>query len=217
MSRKYFSQNDILAMDVLYRRTFMNTLSGFKPAFLIGTTNGQGTHNLGTFNSIVHIGANPPHIGFIMRPLTVPRHTYSNIANTGHYTLNLITAGFVDKAHQCSAKYAQDESEFEATGLRPCFSESFPAPYVKEAPVKIGLRFAEKHHIASNDVWLIVGEVLEVIIEQDDIIQADGFLALHEAGGVSALGLDAYYEPKPLQRYAYARPQQKLKQLPFKQ
>lgn len=217
MSRKCFSQDDILAMDSLYRRTFMNTLSGFKPAFLIGTDNGQGVLNLGTFNSIVHIGATPPHLGFIMRPLTVPRHTYENIIHTQHYTLNMIAAGFIDKAHQCSAKYDKNVSEFNATSLTPWFSDSFPAPYVKEAPVKIGLRFAEKHHVASNDVWLIVGEVLEVIIEQDDIIQADGFLALHEAGGVSALGLDAYYEPKPLQRYAYARPQQKLKQLPFKQ
>ena len=53
---------------------FFNALSGAKPGYLIGSGEGKD-ENLAIFNSITHIGANPPLLGFIQRPATVDRHT----------------------------------------------------------------------------------------------------------------------------------------------
>lgn len=42
------------------RVSLINSLSEFKSLNLIGTINNQGQTNLAIFNSVVHIGANPP-------------------------------------------------------------------------------------------------------------------------------------------------------------
>lgn len=208
-----FLQQDLLNMEQLFRRNLMNSLTGFKAAQLVGTIDKQGRTNVAVFNSAVHIGANPPHIGFILRPLTVPRHTYENIEQTGYYTLNHIATSFIEAAHQTSAKYERQESEFEQVGLTPFYSDVLAAPYVKEAPIKLGLRFSEKHHIRSNDVWLIVGEVIEVIIDQATWVQDDGFVRLDLAKVVAIGGLDAYYQPQLLARFAFARPHQRPRRI----
>ncbi len=79
------SGDDIAAMDDRYRVFFVNALSGFKAAHLVGTTSAteEGQDNLALFSSVVHIGANPPLLGMISRPHTVPRHTLENIQATG--------------------------------------------------------------------------------------------------------------------------------------
>ena len=138
---KQFTRGDIDALAQRYRANLINSLSGFKSATLVGTTNGV-TNNLAIVSSIVHVGANPPLIGMIMRPHTVTRDTLSNIKQQGFYTLNHVAVDWVDKAHQTSARYAPDESEFEAVGLTAQISESFSAPYVKESEIKIGLKIS---------------------------------------------------------------------------
>jgi flavin reductase (DIM6/NTAB) family NADH-FMN oxidoreductase RutF len=64
------------------RTNLINGLSGFKSALLIGTTNAKGQQNLAIFSNVVHIGANPPLMGLIHRPVSVEKHTYENIKST---------------------------------------------------------------------------------------------------------------------------------------
>ena len=71
----------------LYRANFINCLSGFKSASLIGTVNAVGQPNLAVFSSIVHLGSDPALIGFINRPLAAAPHTINNIKATGVYTI----------------------------------------------------------------------------------------------------------------------------------
>jgi len=75
----HLSLADIMDMESMYRRNLMNTLPGPRGVHLLGTKGHNGVENLGVFSSVVHIGANPPMLGFIMRPLTVPRQTYHHI------------------------------------------------------------------------------------------------------------------------------------------
>ena len=95
--------------------TFFNALSGAKPAYLIGSGEGED-ENLAIFNSIIHIGANPPLLGFIQRPTTVDRHTYQNILKYKHYSFNLITEDFFEEAQ---AK-AFEEFEYEECTKEQC-------------------------------------------------------------------------------------------------
>jgi len=201
--------DDILTMEKRLRATFINCLSGFKSGNLVGTIDSNGVYNLSIFNSIVHIGANPPYLGMISRPLTVPRHTYENLKATGYYTLNLIDKNIYQAAHQTSAKYDESVSEFEACGLTPEVFEPIHAPYVKESPVKFGMQYVEEHHIKANDTLLIIGKVLEIRLPEgvmESALQADGFVDLANLDIIAITGLDAYYEATLLARLGYARP-----------
>jgi flavin reductase (DIM6/NTAB) family NADH-FMN oxidoreductase RutF len=200
-----YSLPEIQSWERFFRANFINSLSGFKSVNLIGTVNGSGQTNLALFSSVIHIGSNPPLIGFINRPLQAATHTLANIKATGFYTINQIHPSFLKQAHQTSAKYPGNISEFDETGLTPQFIENIPAPFVKESHVKYALSLAEIIPITLNDTFLVIGNVLWVIAE-DDILSKDGFLQLDQSQTVCSNGNDAYYTTTLLNRYQYAKP-----------
>ena len=203
---KYFDKNSIADFDKIHRINLMNSLSGYKSANLLGTVSNEGFENVAVFSSIVHLGSNPPVLGFILRPTTVPRNTYENIINTGYYTVNHITEKFTQQAHHTSAKYNKLISEFDMTGLTPEYKKDFHAPFVKESPVQIGLKFLEEYHIKANDTLLVVGEIQCFYVNEVMYDDKDGFLDLSKGNVATINGLDAYAIPKNNTRYEYQRP-----------
>lgn len=199
-----FSKADIQALSKEYRRNLINSISGFKSLCLVGTVDREGQTNLSLISSIIHVGANPPLMGMLMRPHVVPRHTIENIEATHHFTFNHVREEFFEEAHQTSARYPKEISEFEATGLKEEYSESFPAPYVLESSVKIGLRFVERHFITANATQLIVGEVIELRLPTIGIM-SDGFVDLEKLGTITVSGLDSYHTTRSLKRLPYAK------------
>ncbi len=161
--------------------------------------------NLAVFENIVHIGANPPYIGFIQRPILKDfSHTYHNIIQTGVYTLNHVHKDFVENAHYTSAKFAADVSEFEACGLTMEMQEGFKAPFVAESKIKMGLRFVQEIPITLNDTKLIIGQVEHVYVQKSALMD-DGRLQLNAVDDVCASGLDMYHEVKMIAEYPYAK------------
>lgn len=203
----HFTAADIQGFDKLYRLNLVNALTGFKPANLVGTADATGATNLAIFSSAVHLGSDPPLLGLITRPASVPRHTYENIRVTGCYTLNHVHADFVDKAHYTSASFPREESEFDACGLTPVWRDDFPAPYVAESQLSIGLRLAEELPIRLNGTVLLIGQVEHVYLAPP-ALRPDGTLDLAALHDVCISGLDGYYRAEPLARFAYARPGQ---------
>lgn len=204
----HFTTETILNQPSLFRRNFMNSINGIKTAALIGSIGYRGTTNLSVFNSVFHLGATPPYIGFIIRPLTVPRHTYHNIKANGHFTINHIGTDFLERAHQTSANYPENVSEFEPAGLTEEFSDLLKAPYVKEATIKIGLSFQEEVKIEANQTILIVGKVEEIFLPEN-LIAEDGFVDPEKANSVGVAGLDAYFDLSFKARLPYARAEKK--------
>lgn len=204
ISFKKISHDDISQMEKVTRLKLINGLSGFKGANLIGTINRNGIENLAVFNSVVHIGSNPPFMGFIMRPLTVARHTYENIKETGWYTINHINKDMYRQAHQTSGNYKRDISEFDISGLHTTHSDTCSAPFVEESRIRIGMKFEEEHPIEANGTMLIVGSVEEVWLSKD-YIEGDGYLDIEKAGSVAISGLDGYYEAQRLDKLSYVR------------
>ncbi|MEY4289469.1 MAG: hypothetical protein RLZZ30_1557 [Bacteroidota bacterium] len=189
-----------------YRATLINSLAGIKQAFLIGTKSKEGLSNLAIFNSLIHIGANPPLWGFLCRPDTVQRDTLRNILETGHYTFNFIHQADAEKAHQTSAKFPSEESEFEACGLTQQSVQDFPAPFVAESPIRIGMKFEEKVDIAINGTILIIGSIQFIELDEQ-WLSVDGFVDLAKANTLTCAGLDAYFENTLLHRLSYAKPE----------
>lgn len=199
-----FDKNELLELNSRYRATLINSLAGFKTAVLIATENSLGQNNLAIFNSLIHIGANPPIYAFICRPDTVKRDTLTNILETGYYSFNYIKSSEFIKAHQTSAKYDTEISEFDAVGFDKSYLNDFPAPFIKDAAVKIAMKFIEKIDIAINGTIMVLGSVEKIIFE-DDLISDDGFVALEKADVLACTGLDAYYKTSFLGRLSYAK------------
>lgn len=200
----HFNACDISNMEQRYRANFINTLSGFKSANLIGSVNAAGQHNLAIVSSVFHIGAHPPLIGMIMRPHTVPRDTLQNIKDTGVYTINHVHSDFVKAAHHTSARFPEEVSEFEEVGLTPWFSATHKAPFVQESRVKIALEVQDIQLLALNQTELVIGQVVEVVVDEQSIAE-DGYINLESLGSATISGLDSYHQTQRISRYGYAK------------
>ncbi len=197
--------SDFEKLEKQKRTNLINCLSGFRAANLIGTINNSGKSNLAIFNSVNHIGANPPLMGFIQRPASVERHTYENIKNTGCFTINHVNENIYKQAHQTAARFGENESEFEKTGLNEFYSNIIKAPYVAESLVKIGLTFEEEVLIKSNNTILVIGRVVELIINEDFLTE-EYLLDLSKSKSIAVQGLETYYKAKKIATLPYAKP-----------
>lgn len=208
----HYTLNDILELPSLERMHLINSSGGLKSGNLIGTISETGTTNLAVFNSVIHLGSKPPMLSFMLRPLTVKRHTYKNFKNNHQFTVNHIHHDFIEQAHQTSAKYSEEVSEFEAVNLTEEYIDDFKAPFVKESLIKLGCSYVNEYHIKEHDCRLIIGQI-EHLIVANHIQDKDGFIDLSKANTAGIIGLDGYVKTEPTQRFAYAKPNQELKPL----
>ncbi|MBJ2146186.1 flavin reductase [Vibrio sp. IB15] len=203
------SKNDLQAMEQRERTRLVNSLSGFKSANLIGSCDSQGAANLAVISSVVHLGSHPPLFGFIVRPCKRRRHTLDNILETKQFTINSIGADFFKKAHQTSARYPKEVSEFESVGLTPYYDDDFSAPFVLESALKIGLELKEHIQIESNHTQMLIGEVVTLHAPKNAFMP-DGYLDLEAFDTVAISGLDSYHVTQRLHRLSYAKPDEPL-------
>lgn len=199
------TNTELMQMEQRERAHLINSVGGFKSVCLIGTVDEAGQTNLAIFNSIVHIGANPPLISFIMRPDSVERHTLANILSVGYYTINHLNEGIYKQAHQTSARYPKEVSEFDATGLTPEFKNDFKAPFVAESQIQLGIEFKERINLTINNTIMIIGEIKEMYFPTDCLLE-DGYLDIEKAGTIACTGLDSYHLTQRLERLPYAKP-----------
>ncbi|MEN8768143.1 MAG: flavin reductase family protein [Candidatus Arcticimaribacter sp.] len=204
---QHFSKENIDALEIRYKNNLINSISGYKSANLIGTKSKAGNTNLAVFNSIVHLGSNPALLGFILRPTTVPRHSYENMKETGVFTINHISKDQIEDAHHTSAKYPENVSEFDQTNLKEEYKADCIAPFVKDAPVQIACRYVNDYLIKENDTLLVVGAV-EHLFVQEEMLLEDGYVQLDKGEVVTVNGIDGYALPQLLARFPYARPKE---------
>ena len=197
--------SDLAGMDRRYRAAFVNCLSGFKAANLVGTREPGGDCTLAIMSSAVHLGSHPPLLALVMRPDDAGQHTLANILASGYYTVNHVGEAFFAAAHQTAARYPREVSEFAEVGLTALFDGDFPAPFVAESSIRMGLELREHQRLAINGTNLIIGEVVTVELPQETV-GADGSVDIAAAGTVTLSGLDTYYAVHTLGRQPYAKP-----------
>jgi len=202
----------LAGMGKLARVQLATSLPGIKPISLIGTIDRAGRTNLAPFSSILHLGSEPAFLGMVSRPDLVERHTLSNIIEIGAWTINHLHPEIVTMAHQCSARYPREDSEFTATGLTPHFEVDFPAPFVNESRFRIGLTLEDLIPIPANDTQLIVGRVVLIQLA-DGLLLDHGGIDFSKMECVASSALDTYFTAQPLVRYSYAKPDQALTEI----
>ncbi|TBM98510.1 flavin reductase [Hyunsoonleella flava] len=201
----YFSESDIDNLNHIYKINLINSCSGYKSANLIGSVSEDGIENVAVFSSVTHIGSSPAMLGFFLRPTTVIRNTYENLKATGVYTINHIHEGIKKDAHHTSAKYDSAVSEFEVTNLEAEYKPGFKAPFVKDAPIQLAMRFVEEYPIKANNTILVIGKIVGLYVE-NELIEDDGFINLSKGNVAVINGLDGYAIPETNTRYGYQRP-----------
>ena len=205
---EHYSKDDLKLLPTRFRANLVNSCTGYKSSNLLATCSKEGNTNLAIFSSVVHIGSNPPLLGFILRPLTVRRDTYQNFRENGFFTVNQINKMMLGDAHHTSAKYKDGISEFSKTDLTAEYLDDFQAPYVTESSIKIGCRYQNEYEIFENGCLLIIGAI-EHIYLPDEIVHEDGWVQLDAVNTISTVGLDGYALPKLIERLSYARPNEK--------
>ena len=207
-----FSKDELSSMSKVPRLNLLNCITGYKSANLIGTLSENGTLNVAIFSSVTHLGSEPPLIGFILRPTTVPRDTYKNIKETGYFTVNHITSDMISDAHHSSASYEEPISEFDKTNLEPEYIANHQTPFVKGSPVKLYCKFLNEYIIKENGCLHIIASVEELYVDEN-LLHDDNWIQLDRGNVVTINGLDGYAVPKIVDRFNYARPDQPTKSM----
>ena len=202
---RHFSKEAVEGLDKIYRLNLINSITGYKSANLIATQSPEGISNVAVFSSITHLGSDPALLGFILRPTTVPRHTYSNLKALGSFSVNHIKIDMIEEAHHSSASYPADVSEFDYTELEVEYKDDRTLPFVKNAPVQIECAYINEYAIKENGTLLIVGEMKNIYVDTP-LLQEDGWVQLDKGDVATINGLDGYALPKLIERYPYARP-----------
>ena len=194
-----FTKNDISQLEKVERLKLINSLCGVRSVHLIGTKSIDNISNLAIFSSVTHLGSNPSILGLISRPSDiVKRDTISNINSSNYYTINSVQSTMIDRAHQTSAKYKSNISEFEVCGFKEEYIGSFFAPFVTESTIQIGMKLLETIQIKYNNTVLIIGEI--EIIKYKHKVYLDNF-----KDGVGVIGLNSYYKNRKVKDLKYIR------------
>lgn len=197
-------ENDIRSLERIYRLNLINSITGIKPANLVGSRSKNGQDNVAIFSSVVHLGSHPAQIGLVMRPQTNgTKDTYANIVETGAYTINHVSEPFIEKAHYTSAKLEQEEAEFDVMHLEREFIDGFFAPFVEQSSLKIGMRHLQNLPLPNQCIF-IVGEIVLLSLPEQSI-DAKGQIDLSQHKAVGISGLDSYYALKKIASFPYAR------------
>jgi flavin reductase (DIM6/NTAB) family NADH-FMN oxidoreductase RutF len=190
-------------MGKIHRLNLINSCTGYKSANLIGTISNSGKTNVAVFSTVTHLGSDPALIGFIIRPSFTPRNTYSNIKEYGYFSINHIYSDIIAEAHQSSANYSVDESEFEHTKLEPIYHGGCPVPFVKGSPVKLLCKFVNEYLIKENGCMHIIASI-EAIFYEEELLDSEHHLQLEKGKVVAISGLKAYSLPHLLNEFPKA-------------
>ena len=201
----HFNTKEIEQMDRKVRLNLINSIGGIKPANLIGTISPDGKTNLAVFFSVIHLQSQPPLLGFMLRPdHEVRRDTWENIKSTHYFTVNSIHTKISKKAHYTSAKLPPDMSEFDYCGFKEEYIDGFPAPYVAESAIKIGLKWVDDHFITLSKTRLVVGEIQHIYLPEE-ALDSHGYIDLELLESAGLGGLNNYYSVKKHAEYPYVR------------
>jgi flavin reductase (DIM6/NTAB) family NADH-FMN oxidoreductase RutF len=202
---KHINHKELESYDRIYRGNLVNSITGFKSANLLATRSKDGVDNVAIYSSVTHLGSHPALFSFVQRPLGYGAgHTYYNLKETGNITLNHIPSALVNKAHQSSAKYDKDISEFQELGIEKLEREGYAVPFVKDSPVQLLAEYVNEYYLEENNCILVICKITDVFVDPD-IVHEDGWLDLGKAGAVTINGLDGYAAAKTEKRLSYAQ------------
>jgi flavin reductase (DIM6/NTAB) family NADH-FMN oxidoreductase RutF len=141
-----------------------------RPIAWISTRSENGVANCAPFSFFNVFSEEPPLcvIGINPRSDGAMKHTLKNIRRTRAFVVNLVDEASANAMHVSSREFAEDESEFEKTGLSEAPGALVQHPRIAEAAACLECR-VERLIEVSGTRELVVGEIL-LIHARDGII-----------------------------------------------
>jgi flavin reductase (DIM6/NTAB) family NADH-FMN oxidoreductase RutF len=139
-------------------------------------------------------GANPPSV--VISPVTgrdgAPKHTLSNIVDTGEYVINVVTYDLREQMNRASVDYPEHVSEWEMAGLTPQPSVRVAPPRAAESPIAMECRLYKvvPHGVGHMAANYVIGEVVYFHVARK--LMPEGVFNPGHIEYVARLGGDAY-------------------------
>jgi flavin reductase (DIM6/NTAB) family NADH-FMN oxidoreductase RutF len=210
LSMMFIDKNKFNNLEDRQRVNLINSLTGVKSANLIGTQSMDKTTNLSIVSSLFHLGASPALFGFVIRPDSAPRDTLNNLREHPYLTVNHVNTNIIENAHQTSARYKTQESEFNKCSLTEEYSNGHSAPFVKESKIKFAAKMIREISIEENGTHIMICELLAIHLPKE-CLGEDFFIDITKAKSVGVSGLDQYLNLESFGRASYAKPDKSVK------
>ena len=141
-----------------------------RPIAWISTRSANGVANCAPFSFFNVFSEDPPLcvIGINPRSDGALKHSLKNIRRTHEFVVNLVDEATANAMHISSSEFAEDESEFEKTGLTEAPATLVQHPRIAEAAACLECRLERLIEI-SGTRQLVLGEIL-LIHARDGII-----------------------------------------------
>jgi len=134
-----------------------------RPIAWISTRSANGVANCAPFSFFNVFSEEPPLcvIGINPRSDGAMKHSLKNIRRTREFVVNLVDEATANAMHVSSHEFAEDESEFEKTGLTEAPAALVQHPRIAEAAACLECRLERVIEI-SGTRQLVLGEILLV-------------------------------------------------------
>ena len=141
-----------------------------RPIAWISTRSANGVANCAPFSFFNVFSEEPPLcvIGINPRSDGAMKHSLKNIRRTREFVVNLVDEATANAMHVSSHEFAEDESEFEKTGLSEARAALVQHPRIAEAAACLECR-VERLIEVSGTRQLVLGEIL-LVHARDGII-----------------------------------------------
>ena len=154
---------ELAALPPLERYKLLIGLVVPRPIAWISTYSANGVANCAPFSFFNVFSEAPPlcMVSFNLRSDNEVKHTVRNIRRTGEFVVNLVDEATANAMHQSSFEYAEDESEFEKTGLTPVPALKVKHPRIGEAAACLECKVERRLEWGSARE-MVIGEILLV-------------------------------------------------------
>ncbi len=150
------------------------------PAVMVTVADKKGNANIITIAWAGTVCTNPPMVSVSVRP---ERYSYGMIEETGEFVINLVTEELAEACDYCGVTSGRDVNKWDKMNLTPFAVENSVVPAIKESPVNIACKVAEKKELGSHTMFL--AEVISVTVEDSHMNETGKFL-------INELGLVMY-------------------------
>jgi flavin reductase (DIM6/NTAB) family NADH-FMN oxidoreductase RutF len=134
-----------------------------RPIAWISTRSANGVANCAPFSFFNVFSEDPPLcvLGINQRSDGTMKHSLKNIRRTGEFVVNLVDEASANAMHVSSYEFAEDESEFEKTGLSEAPAALVQHPRIAQAAACLECRVFRLIELSETRT-LVLGDILLV-------------------------------------------------------
>lgn len=173
----------------------MKAIVAPRPIAWVASLNDQGVHNLAPYSFFNLLSAKPPLLMFSSEG---SKDSLRNIAQTGEFTVNLVTQANMASMNLSSASVGPEVDEFALTRVPWLKGDLVAARRVMTSPVNMECKLVEIKPLEDLDgrvlaASMVIGQIVRVHINQDYL--QDGLFSITAAGTVARAGYRGDYVP----------------------